>query len=134
MIDKKALTLALEDPDPGHVYVVDKKLQKVNRYTVQDIPGLQALKKAMTEDPKRFLQVPKPDPKETRAEMESFINGVQDPKLKEGLKRAMTGHRPLREARDLIQTKVKEKREWDIYHGKLMQVRVERFLKEHGLS
>lgn len=134
MIDKKAIQKAFEDLEPGNVYFVDRKTQKVNMYTIKDLPSLELLKKQMKAEPQRFAQVPKPDPREKLQELEAFIAQVHDPKLKEGLKRAMTSHRPHREFRDLLETKPKEKREWEAFHSKNLLARTDRFLKSANLA
>lgn len=133
MIDRKALVQAMDDQEAGNVYFIDRKTFKVNRYTLKDLAGLESLKQAMKADPQRFAQVPKPDPKENFAEAEAFITTVHDPKLKEALKRAMVSHRPFREFRDLLQTKAKEKREWEAFHSKNLAERAERLVKSLGL-
>lgn len=133
MIDRKAIQTAMDDPDPGNVYFIDRRTKKVTRYTLKDLAALEALKKSMKEDPQRFAQIPKPDPQENFAEAEAFIATVHDPKLKEGLKRAMVSHRPFREFRDLLHTKAKEKREWEAFHAKHVGQRIERFLKSQSL-
>lgn len=134
MLDKKLVQKAFDDLDPGHVYFIDRKTKKVNMYTLKDLPGLEALKKEMTTDPQRFAQIPKPQPAENMSEMEAFIQQVHDPKLKEAMKRAMSSHRPFREFRDLLETKIKEKREWDVFHKKNLEARTERFLKSSNLT
>lgn len=133
MIDRKMIQKAFDDLEPGNVYFVDRKTKKVSMYTLKDLAGLEALKKAMKEDPQRFAQVPKPQPAENMQEVEAFIATIHDPKLKEAMKRAMTSHRPFREFRDLLETKIKEKREWDAFHKKNLEQRTDRFLKSAGL-
>lgn len=134
MIDKKLVQKAFDDLEPGNVYFVDRKTKKVNMYTLKDLAGLEQLKKEMKADPQRFAQIPKPQPAENMAEMEAFIAQLQDPKLKENMKRAMTSHRPFREFRDLLETKPIQKREWDTYHKKNLDARTERFLKSANLA
>lgn len=134
MVDKKQVQQALDDLEPGNVYFIDRKTHKVTRYTVQDLPALQQLKKSIAEDPTRFLQIPKPDPRDNLSEVETFIAQVHDPKLKENMKRAMMSHRPFREFRDLLETKPKEKREWEAFHRKNIEQRIDRFLKSTGLQ
>ena len=133
MIDKKLVQKAFEDLEAGNLYFIDRKTKKITMYTLKDLPGLEQLKKAMKDDPQRFAQIPKPQPAENMAEMEKFIASVHDPKLKEAMKRAMTSHRPFREFRDLLETKVKEKREWEAYHKQNLEQRTERFLKSANL-
>jgi hypothetical protein len=133
MIDKKLVQKAFDDLEPGNVYFIDRKTKKVSMYTLKDLAGLETLKKEMKADPQRFAQIPKPQPAENMAEMEAFIAQVHDPKLKEAMKRAMTSHRPFREFRDLLDTKIKEKREWDAFHKKNLEARTERFLKSASL-
>ena len=134
MIDKKLVQKAFDDLEAGNVYFIDRKTKKITMYTLKDLAALEALKKAMKEDPQRFAQIPKPQPAENMAEMEAFIAQVHDPKLKEAMKRAMTSHRPFREFRDLLETKIKEKREWEAYHKKNLDARTERFLKSANLA
>ena len=133
MIDRKAIQTALDDPEPGNLYFLDRKLKKVVKFTIADKTALENLKKSVKDDPTRYAQVPKPEPKENYAEMEAFIATVHDPKLKEVLKRTQTSHRPFREFRDALDTKVKEKREWEIFHKKYVDQRIDRFLKNNGL-
>lgn len=133
MIDKKLIQKAFDDLEPGNVYFVDRKTKKVTMYTLKDLAALEALKKAMKAEPQRFAQVPKPQPAENMQEVEAFIATVHDPKLKEAMKRAMTSHRPFREFRDLLDTKIKEKREWDAFHKRNLEQRTDRFLKSAGL-
>ncbi len=133
MIDKKLVQRAFDDLEAGNIYFIDRKTKKITMYTLKDLAALEALKKAMKDDPQRFAQIPKPQPAENMAEMEAFIAQVHDPKLKEAMKRAMTSHRPFREFRDLLETKIKEKREWEAYHKKNLDARTERFLKSANL-
>jgi hypothetical protein len=133
MIDKKMIFQAFDDQDPGNVYFIDRKTKKITRYTLKDLPALETLKKAIKAEPQRFAQIPKPEPRDNFSEMETFVAQIHDPKLKEGLKRAMISHRPFREFRDLLATKPKEKREWDAFHNKNLELRCERFLKASGL-
>ena len=133
MIDKKMVQRAFDDIDPGNLYFIDRKTQKITLYTLKDLAGLESLKKSMQQDPKRFAQIPKPQPAENMQEVEAFIATVHDPRLKESMQRAMTSHRPFREFRDLLETKIKEKREWEAYHKKNLEQRTERFLKSAGL-
>lgn len=134
MIDKKLIQKAFDDLEAGNIYFIDRKTKKITMYTLKDLAALEALKKAMKEDPQRFAQIPKPQPAENMAEMEAFIAQVHDPKLKEAMKRAMTSHRPFREFRDLLETKIKEKREWEAYHKKNLEARTDRFLKSANLA
>lgn len=134
MIDKKAVIQALDDMEPGNLYFIDRRTSKVQRYTLQDKAGLESLKKSVRDEPQRFAQIPKPEPRENFAELEAFVATVHDPKLKEALRRAMTSHRPFREFRDLLATKVKERREWEAFHAKNLEQRAARFLKSAGLS
>ncbi len=133
MIDKNMIYKAFDDVEAGNIYFIDRKTHKITLYTLKDLAGLEALKKNMKADPQRFAQIPKPQPAENLAEVETFIAAIHDPKLKEAMKRAMTSHRPFREFRDLLDTKVKEKREWDAYHKKNLEQRCERFLKSANL-
>lgn len=133
MIDKKLVQRAFDDLEAGNIYFIDRKTKKITMYTLKDLAALEALKKAMKDDPQRFAQIPKPQPAENMAEMEAFVAQVHDPKLKEAMKRAMTSHRPFREFRDLLETKIKEKREWEAYHKKNLDARTERFLKSANL-
>ena len=134
MIDKKLIQKAFDDLEAGNIYFIDRKTKKITMYTLKDLAALEALKKAMKEDPQRFAQIPKPQPAENMAEMEAFIAQVHDPKLKEAMKRAMTSHRPFREFRDLLETKIKEKREWEAFHKKNLEMRTDRFLKSANLA
>lgn len=133
MIDKKLVQKAFDDLEPGNLYFIDRKTKKITLYTLKDLAGLETLKKNMKEDPQRFAQIPKPQPAENMQEVETFIATVHDPKLKEAMRRAMTSHRPFREFRDLLDTKIKEKREWEAFHKKNLEQRTERFLKSAGL-
>jgi len=134
MIDRKLIHKALDDLEPGNVYFIDRKTQKVTLYTLKDAAGLEILKKSIKAEPQRYTQIPKPQPAENMQEVEAFIATIHDPKLKEAMKRAMTSHRPFREFRDLLETKIKEKREWEIFHKKNLDVRTDRFLKSAGLA
>ena len=134
MIDKKLIQKAFDDLEAGNIYFIDRKTKKITMYTLKDLAALEALKKAMKEDPQRFAQIPKPQPAENMAEMEAFIAQVHDQKLKEAMKRAMTSHRPFREFRDLLETKIKEKREWEAFHKKNLEMRTDRFLKSANLA
>lgn len=133
-VDKKIVGQAMDDLTPTNAYFIDRKTQKVTRYTLQDAAALQQLKKNIAAEPQRFLQVPRPDPTDNMREVEAFIAQVHDPKLKEAMKRAMTSHKPFREFRDLLDTKPKEKREWEAFHRKHIEQKVDRFLKSSGLQ
>lgn len=124
----------MDDLQPGNVYFIDRKTHKVTRYTLEDKAGLMALQAAMKTDPKRFAQIPRPDAATNHQEMETFIASVHDPKLKEAMKRCLTSHKPFREFRDLLETKPKEKREWEAFHRKWSEQKVERFLKASSLA
>ena len=134
IFDKKAILAAMDEMDPGKLFFVDRKLGQVLKVTLEDKPGFERMKKMLAAEPQRYTQVPKSDASQNMAEVEKFIALVQDPRLKETLKRAMTSHRPFREFRDVLSTKVKEQREWDIYHRKNLEERVERFIKSAGLA
>ena len=133
-VDKKAILAAMDELDPGKLFFVDRKTGQVTKVTLEDKPGFDRMKKMLAAEPQRFTQVPKTDASQNMAEVEKFISMVQDPRLKEVFKRAMTSHRPFREFRDALATKVKEKREWDIYHRKNLEERVERFVRSAGLT
>jgi hypothetical protein len=134
MIDKKIIQKAFDDIEPGNLYFIDRKTHKITLYTLKDLAGLETLKRNMKAEPQRFAQIPKPQPAENMQEVEAFIATVHDPKLKEAMRRAMTSHRPFREFRDLLETKIKEKREWEAFHKKNLEQRTERFLKSAGLA
>ena len=133
VVDKKKLVSAFDEMDPGKVYFIDRKTGVITLVTLEDKSGLERMKKMLVTEPGRFTQVPKTDARQNMTELEQFIALVHDPKLKEALKRTLVSHRPFREFRDILDTKIKEKREWDAFHRKTLEDRALRFLKSCGL-
>lgn len=120
--------------EPGSLYFIDRRTTKVQRYTLQDKAGLEQLKKSIKDDPQRFAQIHRSLRRErTSPNSRPSLPPMHDPKLKEALKQG-DDHRPFREFRDLLATKVKEKREWEAFHAKHLEQRAARFLKSAGLS
>lgn len=132
-IDRAKLMQALDEVNPGKVYFVDRQTGQITLVTLEDKVTFEKMKKMLATDPGRFSQVPKNDTRQNMAELEGFIAQVHDPKLKEILKRALTSHKPFREFQDALQTKIKEKREWEAFHKKSLEERADRFIKSAGL-
>jgi hypothetical protein len=133
-VDKKKLVEALDEQDPGKLYFIDRQTAAISLVTLEDKVGFDRMKKMLAVDPHRFSQIPKSDASQNLAELEKFITMVHDPRLKETLIRTLGAHRPFREFRDVLATKVKEKREWDTFHRKNLEERALRFLKSAGLQ
>ncbi|CAN0400500.1 unnamed protein product [Phaeothamnion confervicola] len=133
-VDKKKLIDALDEQDPGKLYFIDRQTAVITMLTLEDKAGFERMKKMLAVDAKRFSQVPKSDASQNLAELEKFIAMVHDPRLKETLTRCLSAHRPFREFRDVLATKVKEKREWDVFHRKNLEDKAVRFLKSAGLQ
>lgn len=130
----KTLMQVLSDHEPANQYMIERATGQIQKINLEDRAELERIKMALAKDKGRYIQVPKSSPRENHAVMEGFINQVADPRFKESLKRAMTSHKPFREFRDLIETRVKEKREWEAYQKTSLESRAKSFLKSSGLE
>lgn len=133
-VDIKALIKVLSDHEPANQYMIERATGKIQKINLEDRAELERIKLVLQQDKGRYIQVPKPRPAENHEVMEKFIAQVHDPRLKESLKRAMTSHRPFREFRDILETKIKEKREWDAFVNQSLEQRARSFLKSSGLE
>lgn len=133
-VDLKALIQILGDHEPANQYLIERATGKIIKIDLENRAQLEQIKKALATDKGKYIQVPKASPRENHADMERFIAQVHDPKLKENLKRAMTSHRPFREFRDVLETKVKEKREWEAFQRQSLEQKARTFVKGTGLE
>lgn len=133
-VDLKALIKVLADHEPANQYMIERTTGKILKIDLEDRAELERIKLALVKDKGRYIQVPKSSPRENHTDMERFISQVHDPRLKDTLKRAMASHRPFREFRDILETRVKEKREWEAFHAQVMEQKARAFLKSSGLE
>ena len=133
-VDIKALMTILADHEPANQYMIERATGRIQKINLEDRAELERIKIALVKDKGRYIQVPKSAPRDNHVVMEKFIDQVADPRLKDSLKRAMASHRPFREFRDILETRTKEKREWDAFHQANLEQKARSFLKSNSLE
>ncbi len=124
----------LADHEPANQYMIERATGRIQKINLEDRAELERIKIALVKDKGRYIQVPKSAPRDNHAVMEKFIDQVADPRLKDSLRRAMASHRPFREFRDILETRTKEKREWDAFHQANLEQKARSFLKSNSLE
>ncbi len=132
-VDRDALAKALADPSQTIHYMVDRTTHKILTLNLDDKRSVVDVQQRVAADKSRYVQIPKIKGRGNYEEMERFIATVQDPHFKQALTRTLSGHRPFREFKDLLETKPKEKRAWEKFHQDTTDKRVTEFLRATGL-
>jgi hypothetical protein len=85
-------------------------------------------------DPSRYLPIPAADNREALRDMESFIQGLADARLKESLELALAAPKPFRRFKSVLAYVPEQRRQWLEFKSERTELRALEWLKLQAIE
>lgn len=123
------------DNAKDRAYFLDKATGEIITLNIAspDVNELKKIKERIAKEPGRFPQVPKRAAHESYKDMENFIEGLKDIKLKKRLNDAIVGQSSFKCFRDVLEAHPRERQAWNTYRDEIFKKAILAFLRESGV-
>jgi len=134
-IDLDELCSAMEDSSHEHEYYLDLETGEI-LFTSDYMDNKESdkLRDNIDEEPKRYEQIPKAEPREGYEDMEAFVATVKDEHLAELLEIAIDGKGAFRRFKDVLVRYPEERERWFQFKDDRMCERAREWLDDIGVT
>lgn len=101
---------------------------------IMDLPEMDEIERRVESEPERYALIPSIDSSEAYEDMMKFIDTVEDCRLAELLRVAISGKGAFRRFKDVLLSYPAERERWFRFHRDLMVRRVEEWFGEIGIE